>query len=107
MISHGSLLPLSTGSSATVAIEFDALRYCRGVDGACLPSTAPVVWDATRRIRSETADGLEPLGRSGEPGSSRTPETDALVAEQPFPTALPLVVRRERLVWANGTLAAM
>jgi hypothetical protein len=39
---HGSFLHLWKGSSATVVTEFDALRYCRGADGACLPSAAPV-----------------------------------------------------------------
>jgi transposase len=34
----------------------------------------PVVWDVTRKLTSETAGGVESIGRSGELGSSRTPE---------------------------------
>ena len=43
------------GSTAAIASGFDALRYCCGAGGACLPRAASVVWDQTRRITSETA----------------------------------------------------
>jgi hypothetical protein len=58
------LAPASVeGSTAAIARGFDALRYWCGAGGACSPRAAPVVWDPTRRITSETAGALEP--RSG------------------------------------------
>jgi hypothetical protein len=49
---HGSLPHLWKGSNAAVASEFDALRYCRGADGACCR--------APRRLFGTTHEGLRP-----------------------------------------------
>jgi hypothetical protein len=53
-------------------------------------SPRSVVWYVIRRITSETAGGLEPIGRSAVFGSSPTPATVGLAGEDRSPPALPL-----------------
>lgn len=104
-----SLLHLWKRSSATVATEFDALRYCRGADGACcraphrffgtkcegLRPKRPVL-DATRTKSPRSSD-------RSIPGSSTSPESGRSQPRSSSPATPPRFKREAAFARCNGT----
>jgi hypothetical protein len=44
------------------SVDIHALRWRGDAGGGGFPNGLPVVWDVIRRITSETAGGVEPIG---------------------------------------------